>query len=44
MDTLTKLMFSLQGLIWVGVLIILVYLIFRRIRLQKNENFEDRTN
>lgn len=35
---------GLQALIWGGVLLILIYLIFRRIRIKKTETFDDRDN
>jgi len=44
MDTATLFMFSLYGLFWGGILIILIYLIFRRIDRKKKEDFEDRDN
>lgn len=39
-----KFIFSIHGLFWGGCLIILVYLIFRRIRIKKTENFGDKNN
>ena len=44
MELITKLVFSLHGLFWGSCLIILVYLIFRRIRIKKTEDFEKRDN
>ena len=35
---------SIQILIWAAVLIILIYLVIRRIEIKKRENFEDRDN
>jgi preprotein translocase subunit Sss1 len=32
------------GLFWLGILGVIVYLIFRRIRIKKEENFEKRDN
>ncbi|EPR71569.1 hypothetical protein ADICYQ_0237 [Cyclobacterium qasimii M12-11B] len=44
METVLKVMFSIQGLFWGTCLIILIYLIFRRISIKKTEDFEDRNN
>jgi hypothetical protein len=44
MNTVTTLVFSAQGLIWGICLVILIYLIFRRIKIKKNEDFEERNN
>ncbi|SHI83249.1 hypothetical protein SAMN04488508_103345 [Aquimarina spongiae] len=33
-----------HAMIWTGVLATLIYLVFRRIRLYKKENFEKRDN
>jgi hypothetical protein len=35
---------SIQILIWAAVLIILIYLVIRRIEIKKREDFEDRDN
>ncbi|WP_255420472.1 MULTISPECIES: hypothetical protein [Aquimarina] len=34
----------IQGLIWLGIFITLVYLIVRRIKIKGTEDFEDRDN
>jgi len=34
----------IQGLIWLGIFITLVYLIVRRIKIKETEDFEDRDN
>lgn len=34
----------LQGVFWTTCVILIIYLIFRRIRIKKSENFEDRDN
>lgn len=44
MDWLTKLILSIHGLIWGGALVIIIFLIFRRIKLKKKEDFEKRDN
>jgi len=36
--------FGVQGLLWFAVIIILVFLIYRRIQIKKHEDFEDRDN
>lgn len=33
-----------SGLLWVGIAIILVYLVIRRIRIKETEDFEKRDN
>jgi hypothetical protein len=44
MDTINTIILSVHGLIWGSALIILIFLIIRRVRLKKEENFEDRDN
>jgi hypothetical protein len=44
MDLFIKYDFGLEGVFWGGLLIILIYLIFRRIKIKKIEDFEDRDN
>jgi hypothetical protein len=44
MDLFIKYGFGLEGVFWGGLLIILIYLIFRRIKIKKTEDFEDRDN
>jgi len=44
MDIVTKGMLGLQALAALVSIIILVYLIRRRIRIKKTENFEQRSN
>ena len=44
MDTIATIILSIHGLLWGGALVILIYLIARRIRLKKEETFEDRDN
>jgi hypothetical protein len=34
----------LEGLFFMACLVILIYLIFRRVRIKKEEDFEDRDN
>lgn len=44
MDFYTLAMIGFQVLIWAAVLIILIYLMVRRIEIKKREDFEDRDN
>ncbi len=44
MDWLAGVLLSLQGLFILVCIIILVYLIFKRLEEKKSENFEDRDN
>jgi len=44
MDLGAFLIVSLNGLFWIGCMIILVYLVHRRIQIKKTEDFEDRDN
>jgi len=43
-DLITFSIISLQILFWGGCFILLIYLIFRRIRIKETEDFEDRDN
>jgi len=43
-DTVALTFFGIHALIWVTILAILVYLIFRRVRIKKEETFENRDN
>jgi len=44
METAEIIMFGLQALIWFGILFALIYLIRRRNRVKKTEDFEQRDN
>jgi len=44
METAEIVMFGLQALIWFGILFALIYLIIRRNRVKKLEDFEHRDN
>ena len=44
MDTATSLILSLYGLAGLGILVVIVYLIIRRIKIKKKEDFEKRDN
>lgn len=44
MDWIATLVLSVHGIIWGGALIIIIFLIFRRIKLKKKEDFEQRDN
>ncbi|WP_262485621.1 hypothetical protein [Crocinitomix algicola] len=44
MDVVTKIVFGIHGIIWGVGLILIIYLIFRRIRIKKEEDFEERDN
>ena len=44
METETILVFGLQALIWFGILFALIYLIRRRHKIKKTEDFEQRDN
>ncbi|MFT5724859.1 MAG: hypothetical protein ACI9JN_001982 [Bacteroidia bacterium] len=44
MDIVTIAFLGLEGLLFVGALIVLVWLVFRRIRLKKEETFDKRDN
>jgi len=36
--------FGIQGLFWLALIIIFIYLIYRRIQIKKHEDFDDRDN
>lgn len=42
MDTLFSIVLSLRTLFWVFMLVVLIYLIAKRIEDKRNETFEDR--
>ncbi len=44
LNMIDKIVLSLYGLFLLAGLILLVYLIFRRLRIKKTEKFEDRDN
>ncbi len=44
MNTFTSVILSFQGLFWMICLVILVFLLTRRIGIKKKETFEDRDN
>ena len=44
MDLLPVIMIGFQGLIGLGLLVLLIYLIIRRVRIKQSEDFEDRDN
>ena len=44
MDFDSIVILSIEILIWAAVLIILIYLVVRRIEIKKREDFEDRDN
>jgi len=44
METFTEILLSIYGVIGLAVLVIIVYLIFRRIEIKKKEDFEKRDN
>jgi hypothetical protein len=44
MDSIGKIIIGVEGLIFVIVIILLIYLVVRRIRIKETENFEDRDN
>jgi hypothetical protein len=44
MDSIGKIIIGVEGLIFVIVIVILIYLVIRRIRIKETENFEDRDN
>jgi hypothetical protein len=44
MDFDSIVILSIQILVWAAVLIILIYLVIRRIEIKKREDFEDREN
>lgn len=41
---LAHIFIAIQGIIYIGVIIIIIFLIFRRIELKKKEDFEKRDN
>jgi|GEM_PF-3299558 len=44
METAEIVMFGLQALMWFGILFAIIYLIIRRNRVKKTEDFEQRDN
>tara|TARA_B100000315_G_scaffold260546_1_gene322770 strand:+ start:11618 stop:11752 length:135 start_codon:yes stop_codon:yes gene_type:complete len=44
MERFTEIVFGFYGLILGSALLILIYLIVKRIKIKKKENFEDRNN
>jgi len=44
METAEIVMFGLQALMWFGILFDIIYLIIRRNRVKKTEDFEQRDN
>ena len=44
MEFITGVIFTLHGLFWGGCLVVLIYLIAKRIQAKKDENFENRSN
>ncbi|MGB5362636.1 MAG: hypothetical protein WBN17_04960 [Aureibaculum sp.] len=44
MDFDSIVIMGIQVLIWVAIVIILIYLVVRRIEIKKREDFEDRDN
>lgn len=44
MDFDSIVILGIQVLVWAAVLIILIYLVIRRIEIKKREDFEDRDN
>ena len=40
----TNFIFSVHGVFWGACLVIIIILIFRRLRIKKTEDFEDRSN
>ena len=44
MDFITSAILGVQGFFLLGAIVILIWLIFRRIRLKKEEDFEKRDN
>ncbi len=44
MDAVAVIFLGLEGLLFLGAIVVLVWLIFRRIRLKKEEAFEKRDN
>ena len=44
METEAILIFGLQALMWFGILFAIIYLIIRRNRVKKTEDFEQRDN
>jgi len=43
-ETIGKFVIGLEGLFFLVCLVILIFLIFRRIKIRKEENFEKREN
>lgn len=39
-----ELFFGIYGLFWLAVIVIIIYLIIRRVKLKKQEDFEKRDN
>lgn len=44
MDGLAKAIVGVHGLIWVGIAVLLIALLVRRLRIRKEETFEKRDN
>lgn len=44
MDGITALFLGIQGLVWLALAVILIFLIVRRIKIKKKEDFEKRDN
>lgn len=44
MDNFTKLILILEGLLLAAIVVVIIYLIVRRIRTKENEDFENRDN
>ncbi len=44
MDTFAISILILEAILFIVCLVLIIYLIFRRVKIKKNENFEDRNN
>jgi len=44
MDFITGVLLSIEGLFFLFMMLTLIYLIFRRIKIKENENFDERDN
>lgn len=44
MEILPKIVVATQGILFVVIVVILIFLIVRRVRIKKNEDFEKRDN
>jgi hypothetical protein len=44
MDTMAKVIIGIEALLFIASIVIIIFLIIKRIKDKKSENFEDRSN